>query len=189
MTRRPAREGKAARAGRGSEKRAAPLARSPADVAPTVEVNGWRLYTWPAFRERWDALVSVVEALRQRDAEGYRHHPQTRFLALLRKIVMEDVPRDPGDARYRQGKSMGGEYMHWRRARFGGRFRLFFRYHTSAKVIVYAWLNDESTLRKEGSRSDAYATFRAMLEQGRPPSDWDDLLRACSAWRDPGADG
>ena len=40
-----------------------------------MEVNGWRLYTWPAFRERWDALVSTVETLRERDPEGYRIHP------------------------------------------------------------------------------------------------------------------
>jgi excisionase family DNA binding protein len=31
--------------------------------------------------------------------------------------------------------------------RLGRRFRLFFRYDTKAKIIVFAWVNDEQTLR------------------------------------------
>lgn len=45
-------------------------------------------------------------------------------------------------------------------------------------VIVYAWLNDDRTLRKQGVRSDVYAVFRRMLERGEVPSSIDDLLRA-----------
>jgi toxin YhaV len=40
---------------------------------------------------------------------------------------------------------------HWRRAKFLSRFRLFFRYNSKAKVIIYAWVNEENTLRKAGS--------------------------------------
>ena len=168
----------------------APAPRSIASLpSRAVEVNGWRLYAWSAFRERWDALVDRVEDLRRSDPRGYKQHQETRFLALLRKVVMEDIPRDPSDARYRQGKTMGGDYVHWRRAKFGGRFRLFFRYHSGARIIVYAWLNDESTLRKAGSRTDVYATFRAMLESDRPPSDWESLVRACESWSGRGATG
>lgn len=54
----------------------------------------------------------------------------------------------------------------------GGRFRLFFRYSTSAKIIVFAWVNDETTLRIYGSKSDAYAVFRKMLDKGNPHDDW-----------------
>lgn len=150
--------------------------------APPLEVNGWKLYTWVAFRDRWDGLVAEVEELRRRDPTGYKRLKLTRFLALLRKAVMEDIPRDPGDPRYRQGKTMGREYAHCRRAKFGGRFRLFFRYHSDARVVAYVWLNDEDTLRKAGSRTDAYATFKAMLENDRPPSGWDALVAACEAW-------
>lgn len=48
-------------------------------------------------------------------------------------------------------------------------------------TIIYAWLNDESTLRKAGSQTDPYAVFHRMLERGAPPSDWDALVRACEA--------
>lgn len=70
----------------------------------------------------------------------------------------------------------------WRRAKFGGRFRLFFRYHSDARIIAYVWLNDEHTLRKAGSRTDAYATFKAMLENDRTPSGWDELIAAYEMW-------
>ena len=168
-------------AGQRSSQASAPRARN-ARPTPPIEVDGWKLYTWAPFRYQWDQVVSTVEELRERDPEGYKRHPQTRFLALLRKIVMEDIPRDPADVRYRQGNTMGREYAHWRRAKFGGRFRLFFRYHSEAKIIAYVWLNDETTLRKAGSRTDVYATFKAMLENDRPPSNWEELIAACEKW-------
>lgn len=167
-------------AGQRSGRASVPRARGP-QPAP-IEVNGWKLYTWAAFRDRWDGLVAAVDERRSRDPKGYKRHPQTRFLALVR-IVMEDVPRDPSDPRYAQGKTLGSDYAHWRRAKFARRFRLFFRYHSGAKIIVYVWLNDEDTLRKAGNRTDVYATFRAMLERERPPTDWDDLIATCETWR------
>ncbi len=132
-------------------------------------VNGYYLLVWPAFAERWRALKTEVEWLRKRDPDGYRAAPATKLLAALRDATLRDIPGDPGAARYRQGRTLGPEYRHWRRDRFFGRFRLFFRYSTDAASIAYVWLNDESTLRKSGAKTDAYAVFRAMLERGRPP--------------------
>ena len=42
--------------------------------------------------------------------------------------------------------------------------------------IVYAWVNDENTLRKAGSRTDPYAVFARRLDEGNPPDSWEDLL-------------
>ena len=46
---------------------------------------------------------------------------------------------DPGLDEYRQGNTMGRDYRHWRRAKIWRRFRLFFRYDSRTRVIVYAW--------------------------------------------------
>ena len=43
---------------------------------------------------------------------------------------------------------------------------------------MFAWVNDEQTLRKRGAKSDPYAVFRAMLKRGNPPADWDALVKA-----------
>ena len=72
---------------------------------------------------------------------------------------------------------MGPEFRNWRRAKIGRRFRLFFRYDSQTKVIVYAWVNDEKTLRTAGSKNDPYAVFQKMLGRGNPPDDWDALLK------------
>lgn len=47
-------------------------------------------------------------------------------------------------------------------------------------MIVLTWVHDETTLRTRGSKHDAYAVFRRMLESGTAPDSWGDLFR----WRD-----
>ncbi|EJT85840.1 hypothetical protein PPS11_04395 [Pseudomonas putida S11] len=72
--------------------------------------------------------------------------------------------------------------------KIGRRFRLFFRYDSRSKVIVYAWVNDENTLRSAGSKSDPYAVFEKMPGRGNPPDDWDALTAATrSDWDEPKA--
>ncbi|MFV1920915.1 type II toxin-antitoxin system YhaV family toxin, partial [Sphingomonas sp. MJ1 (PH-R8)] len=41
-------------------------------------------------------------------------------------------------------------------------------------------VNDATTLRTYGSRTDAYAVFKGMLDKGNPPDDWTALLKAAS---------
>nr|WP_291521189.1 type II toxin-antitoxin system YhaV family toxin [Acidithiobacillus sp.] len=73
---------------------------------------------------------------------------------------------------------MGQDYRHWRQAKIGRRFWLFFRYDSRMRIIVYAWVSDGQTMRSAASKSDPYAVFRKMLERGRPPDDWASLLTA-----------
>ncbi|NJL18985.1 MAG: type II toxin-antitoxin system YhaV family toxin [Bdellovibrionaceae bacterium] len=143
-----------------------------------VEVNGWKLFTHPVFLDQFEALVVEVEEERSKDPAGYRDKKKTKLLAAILKIAFEVIPRDPADRMFQQGKTLGKEYRHWRRAKFfEGRFRLFFRYSSAARIIVLAWVNDEETLRTYGSKTDAYAVFQGMLKKNRPPDDWDALLR------------
>jgi toxin YhaV len=149
-----------------------------------VIVNSYHLLVWPAFAERWRKLRDEVERLRNADPENYQRSPAARLLAAVRDATLRDIPQDPGADCYRQGNTLGSEYRHWRRDRFFQRFRLFFRYSSDPAMIAYVWLNDDSTLRKSGARTDAYAVFRTMLERGRPPTDWEDLMRECRRWTD-----
>ena len=57
------------------------------------------------------------------------------------------------------------------------RYRLFFRFASHPlKIVVYVWFNDEDTLRKAGSKTDVYETFKRMLARGVVPRDIDTLL-------------
>jgi toxin YhaV len=144
-------------------------------------VNGWQLFAHPLFLDQLEKLEAAVARSREKDARGWRKSANAKLLAALRQLVFETIPQDPTRPEYRQGGTLGDGRKHWFRAKFGGgRFRLFFRYSTSAKVIVFAWVNDETTLRTYGSKSDAYAVFRKMLDKGNPPDDWAALLRAAS---------
>ncbi|MGQ0562561.1 MAG: type II toxin-antitoxin system YhaV family toxin [Gemmatimonadota bacterium] len=150
--------------------------------ATPLVVNGWRLLVWSEFEQRWRALKTEVERLRERDPGGYRTTSAAKLLRAVSDAALRDIPADPAAARYRQGKTVGQEYSHWRRAKFFNRFRLFYRYSTRHRMIVYVWLNDENTLRKRGARTDPYFVFRRMLEAGAPPDDWDALVAACRSW-------
>lgn len=69
------------------------------------------------------------------------------------------------------------DYRCWFRAKFFGRFRLFFRYDSRSRIIVYAWVKDERTLRQRGGNSDPYEVFRRMLASGNPPNDGAALVK------------
>jgi toxin YhaV len=80
-----------------------------------------------------------------------------------------------------QGGTPGDHCKHWFRAKFFQQYRLFYRFSSDAKVIVVAWVNEGKTLRAYGSKTDAFATFKGMLEDGNPPDDFDVLLKEAGA--------
>jgi toxin YhaV len=144
-----------------------------------MEVNGWQLFAHPLFLDQIEKLAGAVEKARTKDPRGWRKSANAKVLASIRQLVFETIPQDPTRPEYRQGGTLGDARKYWFRAKFGGgRFRLFFRYSSSAKVIVFAWVNDETTLRTYGAKSDAYAVFRKMLDGGNPPDDWAALMSA-----------
>lgn len=153
------------------------------DPAPGTVTAGWTLYAHPLFLDQLERLTAAVERKAKKDPKGYRTAADTKLLAALNKLAFEVIPADPTRPDYRQGGTLGSDRKHWFRAKFGGgRFRLFFRYSSSARIIVYAWINDSSSLRTYGAKSDAYAVFKSMLEKGNPPEDWKTLLAASATF-------
>ena len=140
---------------------------------------GWHLVCHPAFINPLQSLADAVEKLQRRGTDDWRDSPRAKLLKRILDVILHEIPSVPGAPHYEQGNTLGADARGWRRAKFLGRFRLFFRFDTASKVIVYAWVNDESTLRKAGAASDPYTVFRKMLLDGNPPHDWDQLLDAC----------
>ncbi|HEX6747478.1 MAG TPA: type II toxin-antitoxin system YhaV family toxin [Longimicrobium sp.] len=155
------------------------------DEPRRTEAHGWTLLAWREFARQYAALQAEVRRLRQADPEGYRGHPRAKLFALLVHLLFEVIPANPDAPQFRQGNTLGTAHRHWRRAKFARRFRLFFRFHSPSRVIVYTWLNDEDTLRKAGARTDPYVVFRQMLERGRPPSEMADLLEEADRLDEP----
>jgi toxin YhaV len=141
-----------------------------------VVVNGWRLFVHPLFDQQLRRLVEQVEALAAKDPLGFKEQPSAKLLATINRYTQEIIPRDPNAAEFRQGNTLGADNRHWFRAKFHERYRLFFRFSSKERVLLYAWVNDERTLRKSGSKTDPYRVFRAMLEAGDPPNSMEQLL-------------
>ena len=148
-----------------------------------LERHGWGLFAHPLLLGQLDRSIEVAERARRSDPAGWQGNANVRLLANLRDPMFDRVPRDPLAAMFRQGNTLGPEHRHWFRAKFGAnRFRLFFRADPTARIVVYAWVNDRDTLRKAGAASDPYAIFAGMLAAGNPPDAWPALLAAA---RDP----
>ena len=149
--------------------------------ATPVVVHGWTVFAHPLFLEQLDDLARQVEALQRKDPVGYVQKNAVQRLAAIVKLAFEVIPQDPSRQEYRQGGTPGDQHKHWFRARFFQQYRLFFRYHASSRVIVFAWVNDEDTRCACESADDAYRVFRRMIESGHPPDDWEQLLAEARA--------
>lgn len=149
-------------------------------TAPLV-IHGWTVFVHPLFLAQIEALILQVESLKQKDPVGYVKKNASKRLAAITKLAFDVIPQDPTRPEYRQGGTLGDVHKHWFRAKFFQQYRLFFRYHAAAKVLVFAWVNDDDSKRAYESSDDAYRVFRKMLEGGHPPDDWDMLLAEARA--------
>ena len=143
-----------------------------------MQRHGWTLLFHDCLVEQLQKLDAAARRAEQNDPQGFESNANVKLINALSHLMLEVVPSDPSRDEYRQGNTLGQAYRHWRRAKIGRRFRLFFRYDSRAEMIVFAWVNDEQTLRAAGSKSDPYAVFEKMLSRGNPPDDWNTLKAA-----------
>lgn len=144
-------------------------------------VAGWRIIFHPIFQGQLSSLYQEVTKKKRAEPERFHSTNCAKRLAAILKLVMIDIPADPGHPKFRQGDTLGSNRKHWYRAKFFQQYRLFYRFDSRAKIIVFAWVNDETSLRAYGNTSDAYAVFARMLASGNPPDDFPALLKEADA--------
>lgn len=118
-----------------------------------IQRDGWNLLFHECLVEQLRKLHAAAERAQKQDPKGSESNANVRLFAALSKLIFEVVPSDPNREEYRQGNTMGAAYRHWRRAKIGRRFRLFFRFDSKTRIIIFAWVNDEHTLRASGVSS------------------------------------
>ena len=149
-----------------------------------IQRHGWNLLFHDCLIAQLQKLDAAAARVRAQDPARYESNANTKLFAALANLIFETVPGDPNREEYRQGNTMGPAFRHWRRAKICRRFRLFFRFDSKTRIIIFAWVNDENTLRSAGAKTDPYAVFQKMLKSGHPPDDWDALLKASKAdWK------
>jgi toxin YhaV len=82
------------------------------------------------------------------------------------KLAFDVIPQDTTRPEFRQSATLAADHKHCFRAKFFQQYRLFFRYHEPSQLIVFAWVNDETS---------------KMLEGGHPPDEWNQLLAEAQA--------
>lgn len=143
-----------------------------------MQAHGWTLLFHECLIGQLQKLGAAAARAKTQDPRGFESNANVKLFNALAQLILETVPGDPNREEYRQGNTLGHAFRHWRRAKIGRRFRLFFRFDSQSKVIIYAWVNDDNTLRSAGGKSDPYAVFQKMLKRGHPPDDWAGLLAA-----------
>ena len=143
----------------------------------SLVVKGWIVLAHPLFIQQFVSLIEAVETIKAKDPIGYNKKNATKRLAAVARLIFDLIPEDPMRIEYRQGHTLGRQNTHWFRAKFFQQYRLFFRFNSDARVIIYGWLNDQKTLRAYGQVDDAYRVFARMLDNGHPPTDWDELVK------------
>lgn len=143
-----------------------------------MRINNWDLFYFRLFAERLTQLEQDVAALAAADPNGFSGHPKAKLLRAVFDSITQDVPGNPEHEKFRLGKTLDA-YSNWRRVKRGlpPRYRLFFKFTSAQRKIIYAWLNDDSTLRKDGDRNDVYEVFKRLLRRGEVPDSIDELLR------------
>ena len=103
-----------------------------------------------------------------------------KLLKAVVQAILVEVPMDPACPLFEQGNTLGDGHRHWRRVnrRLPPRYRLFFQFSSGQSQIVFAWLNDESSLRQNGAKTDVHRVFKRLLDQGKVPDSWDQLVAA-----------
>ena len=140
--------------------------------------NGWTLLFHDCLVQQLLKLQSAAKRAEAQDPKGFHGNANVKLFEALSRLMLETVPSDPARDEYRQGNTMGADFRHWRRAKVGRRFRLFFRFDSKSRIIIFAWVNDKNSLRSSGGRNDPYTLFQKMLASGNPPNDWDALMIA-----------
>ena len=118
-----------------------------------IQRHGWNLLFHDCLTAQLQKLARAAARAKVQDPDGFESNANVKLFNALSHLMLEAVPSDPNREEYRQGNTMGSAFRHWRRAKIGRRFRLFFRFDSKTRIIIFAWVNDEKTLRSSGSKT------------------------------------
>ena len=139
--------------------------------------HGWLVSAGPIFARRVRELRGDVARLKESlSPDEFCRHPTVKLYVAVQRLTQDIVPRDPDAPSYR----LRGDLARFRRVKKLGlppRYRLFFIFSSRARSIVFLYLNDERTIRKEGDKNDVYEVFRRMVRRGEIGEDFDANLR------------
>ena len=147
--------------------------------------NSYLLKAHEMFFQRTVELNREVKVLSQKlSSEAWQQHETVKLAHRVYRATFETIPGNPDHPSYR----LTAELRRYRRYKQGlGRYRLFFAFSNTPRIILYLYLNDRASLRKEGDRHDPYERFKTFVRQGRVSHDpFDPRIQRWIRTYDPG---
>jgi toxin YhaV len=142
-------------------------------VTSPLRINGWLVLLHPEFAARYDELRQRARQLRgELSDDEFRKHSIVKLAASVQRLVTQIVPQDPNRLEFQ----LRGPLAQYRRAKKHGlppRYRLFWIFSSRERIIIFLYLNDDSTLRKEGDKNDPYEVFERMVRRGEIGPDFE----------------
>ena len=134
--------------------------------------NRYLLRFHKCYFEKIEALKSEIKKLKASlDETSFREHPDVKFAVRLREAKEKTIPEDPDRKEYQ----LHGILKKYRRYKQGlRRYRLFFTFSSQPPIILYLYINDKSSLRKDGDKNDPYIIFSKLVKQGNVSHDPND---------------
>ncbi|WP_026794925.1 MULTISPECIES: type II toxin-antitoxin system YhaV family toxin [Planktothrix] len=139
--------------------------------------NGCKIYFHPAFSEYYNELVSRTKKLKsKRSPDEFAKHPEVKLLKSLIRLITEVIPADPNATHFKLNDNLSN-YKRVKKMGLEKRHRLFFKYNEDKKEIVILWLGFP---RKQGDKKDCYTVFTKMVESGKFPDSFKELVEDSS---------
>jgi toxin YhaV len=129
-----------------------------------TSANNYLLKQHSIYADRVAELTRNVKKLKARlSPVDFSRHPFVKFAWRVRKAERELIPENPDHPDYQ----LKGNLKRFRRFKKGiKRYRVFFCFSQSPKIILYLYLNNDKTLRKEGDKNDPYLLFKKYVDKG-----------------------
>jgi toxin YhaV len=141
------------------------------------QFNGWRILFNEPFTTAYGDLSAKIRKLKlSLSPEEFKQHQDVKLFSSLYRVIYELVPDNPTHPDFR----LDGQLKKFRRVKGKGlpaRFRLFFIFMESTKTIVFLYMNDRRSLRKDGDPRDPYERFARLVQQGVIGSDFEENLK------------
>lgn len=117
-------------------------------------------------------LVSLQKRIAQLPESKRQGHPDVKLYVAVVDAIKQ-VRQNPAEKIYQLGNTLTDVHRDWRRVKEGlpPRYRLFFKFFSKQQEVYFVWLNDETTLRKAGAKTDVYKSFLRLLQSNTVPSD------------------
>ena len=84
-----------------------------------MQRHGWTLLFHDGITNQLHNLQQTIHRIKRKRPGILETNANYKLYAAISHIVLNVIPEDPNNDRFRQGNTMGTNYRHWRRAKIG----------------------------------------------------------------------